>query len=171
MKLQSSFLAFMAYAVTVAAAMPAIAADDDAVGRFLGLYRASSNAADPALPAPAVLRRGLVALSLERDDGDIVVRLVGTGYDELVYRDSESRFHLIANTAGPDIASVSGFLRIEGDQAVAQRSEIGVDGQQRHLRLLMRREGANLRLTVLASDGTKPLALVSDRRLRALPGK
>jgi hypothetical protein len=146
---------------------PAMAADGDPVARFVGHYRSG-----PGFPALAV-RRMPVDLTIERGDGDIVVRFVDA-YEakivtEIVYADSPSPFHLIEGTAGPQVATQSGSLRATGDLAMVQRSEIGQDGGQRHVRLLLHRHGDEMDLVALTSDGTGAIAVVSKTLLRLLP--
>ena len=67
--------------MAIAATLPAIAADDDPVARFVGHYQSG-----PGFPVLAV-RRLPVELTIERGDGDIVVRLVDA-YDAKIGRAS-----------------------------------------------------------------------------------
>jgi hypothetical protein len=154
-------------ALTIAASFPALAADSDPVARFIGHYRSG-----PGFPALAVERMP-VELFVERGDGDIVIRFFDAYQakiiTEMVYADSPSPFHLLEHTAASDIAMQSGFFRATGDLALAQRSEIGSDGQQRHLRLLLHRSGNDMNLVVLTSDGTGALVAVSKTLLRLIP--
>lgn len=162
-------LGLLGYALAIAVAPAAAAADRDPIARFLGHYHASSNAADPALPGLAVLRNAPIDLLIDRNVGDIVLHLSGVVQAELVYADGASPFHLI-EAAGADAAEVRGYLRIGTDAAMAHSSRIGPDGAQDHLRLMIYRIDDGLRLIVLASRGAKPLSVVTDRRLHLVPG-
>ncbi len=153
---------------------PPAAAESDPIAGLVGHYRAASNQSEPALPGQAVSRYEPIELAIERSDGDVVVRLAGPLQAEIVYADDGSNFHLIEHTAGPDIASESGFLRVGMDGAVAQRSLIASDGRQHHLRLFLRRAlwGAGrhgLRLDLFTSDGSGALMLLSTTQLEAVP--
>lgn len=153
-------------AMAIATTLPAMA-NGDPVARFVGHYQSG-----PGFPALAV-RRPPVDLTIERGGGDIIVRLFDP-FDakivtEIVYADSPSSFHLIERNTASDVATQSGFFRATGDLAMVQRSEIGQDGRQRHVRLLLRRRGDEMDLVVLTGDGTGALAVVSQTLLRLVP--
>jgi hypothetical protein len=154
-------------ALAIVTTPPAMAEDSDPVARFVGHYR--SGAGFPVL----AVRRPPVELTIERGDGDIIVRFFDPFeakiVTEIVYADSPSPFHLIEGTAGPEVATQSGFFRATGDLAMVQRSEIGQDGGQRHVRILLHRHGDEMDLVALTSDGTGALAVVSKTLLRLLP--
>ena len=155
------------YATVIATTLPATAAESDPVARFVGHYRG-----DLGVPLLAIQRLP-VELTIERGDGDILVRFVDA-YEaklvtEIVYADSPSPFHLIESAAASGVAAQSGFFRATGDLALVQRSEIGQDGRQRHVRLLLHRYDDKMNVVVLTSDGTGALAAVSSALLRLVP--
>jgi hypothetical protein len=143
-------------ALAIVTTPPAKAADSDPVARFLGHYRSG-----PGFPVLAV-RRPPVELTIERGDGDIIVGFFDPFgakiVTEIVYADSPSPFHLIERTAGPEVATQSGFFRATG----------GRDGGQHHVRLLLRRHGDEMDLVVLTSNGTGAFAVASKTLLRLL---
>jgi hypothetical protein len=172
MKCRSASIA-LSFASAIGFTPPA-AAESDLLAGLVGHYRAASNQTEPAVGALAVSRYDPIELLIERSDGDLVVRLAGPLQAEIVYADDGSNFHLIEHTAGPEIASEVGFLRVGMNGAMAQRSLIASDGQQRHLRLFLQpaRWGAarhGLRLDLLTSDGNSALALLAARWLEAVP--
>ena len=86
----------------------------------------------------------------------------------MAYADDGANFHLIEHTAGPEIAAESGFFRADENRAMVQRSVTAGDGRQHHVRLLLWREGGDLRLVLFTSDGTGPLSVQSSRLLHAV---
>ncbi len=153
---------------------PPAVAEGDPIAGLVGHYRGASNRVEPAVAAPAVSRYDPVELLIERGDGELVLRLAGPLEAEIAYADDGSNFHLIERTAGPEIASEAGFLRVGMNGAMAQRSLIANDGRQLHLRLFLQpalwgTAHRGLRLDLFTSDGSGALALLATRWLEAVP--
>jgi hypothetical protein len=147
--------------MTALLALAASAAQIDFAAPFVGHYRGVLTTAS----GEAAVRSVPVALSIERSDDDLILILTGAHDVEMVFADDPSSFHLLERTAGPGVVRENGYLRIAEDGVTAHRSRFRREGEEEHIRLLLRKEGGALALTVLTSAGNAPLTVAAEGTL------